>query len=224
MGQYYRVYTKTRTGSERVFNTEVWFNGDKKPDWIKEEYPSNTDHYGCGCKLMEHSYMGNLFTTQFSMYLRTSDAVRLVWCGDYAMEDECKALGFEKSAVWANYKYEHRLRELGFDVCSKLYYTREPKEGELKYFINFSKKQYLDLEKYQRESSVRYEWADSDLCIYPISLLTTLGNDRGLGDFHKGYIGYESVGIWAGDFVTISEEVPEGFEEFTVRFIEKTED
>lgn len=212
MGQYYRIFTQFDDLEIRIFELKLYFNLSGAPDtpdwateWLKED--SFGDYYPPGLKLMEHSWLDSRFMRAFNNYLYEHHPMRVVWCGDYATPKECNDLGFCYNWIWKRDAFRERL-----------IYEGEKNVDKFKYFVNKSKNLYLDLEKYRQECTDEEGW-----CISPISLLTALGNDRGGGDFHKGCIGYESVGTWAGDYVTILEEKPSGCEEFNVRFIEREE-
>ncbi|MBR1807062.1 MAG: hypothetical protein IJ774_11860, partial [Selenomonadaceae bacterium] len=57
--------------------------------------------------------------------------------------------------------------------------------------------------------------------IHPLPLLTAVGNDRGMGDFHEGGVGYEHVGTWAWHLISISAKAPKRFEELKLAFKER---
>ena len=151
----------------------------------------NYEHYN-GVKLMEHSWWRNDFCEAFTKTL-LDKPTRVAWVGDYAEEDECNELGFSYNGVWNRKKFRY-IKALDFPLAN------------FKYLVNNTKKIYVDLQKYYK-ASVNDGW-----CIYPISLLTAVGNDRGGGDFHDsdGNEGYSDVGAWAFDeiFVTNKEPAP----------------
>lgn len=224
MGQYYRIYTQFEDGEEYVFEPRVYFKEDI-PDWADQAWLKKDEHGTfdwSGVKLMEHSWMKNKFTQQFSLYLYWNIPMRVVWCGDYAEPDECKTLGFEPDRVWNTKEIE------------PLYYQGEEYLPKLKYFVNESKKLYLDLNRYVKNNTytnssswtvegvkTTKEWEE---CVYPISLLTALGNGRGGGDYGKCYPDFDKVGSWAGDLVTIVDKRPAGYKPITVNFKEKQEE
>lgn len=219
MGQYWKVYVELPNVKPMVFNTDICFEKDNIPEWAEDYLYGEGDnkYYSQGCKLMEHSWIDCAFAEQFSLFLYEYGPARVVWCGDYAKPDECKALGFEYSTVWGT--------DNSYPEVDKLMYIAPKDLDKVKYFVNRTKKLYLDLEKYKKNSTYVKKYSNGEYteCIYPVSLLTALGNDRGLGDYHEGYPGYEQVGSWAGDLVDITDEKPEGYEEFTVKFMEKKE-
>ena len=152
-------------------------------------------------KLMEHSWWRNDFCCAFAKTLLDKPA-KVCWCGDYAEQDECEELGFDYNKVWGQNK-GYGIKSTDFTLDS------------VKYLINNDKQIYLDLQKY-KTSCMHNGW-----CIFPISLLTALGNDRGGGDFHEGNEGYSDVGAWAFDEIYISNELPDGYKEEEYTFIEE---
>ena len=52
---------------------------------------------------------------------------------------------------------------------------------------------------------------DDGYVIYPISLLTAIGNGRGGGDYWKTNKDYDLVGSWAFDEISIEDEIPSGY-------------
>ena len=180
MGQHYKVIAR-RNGKDTVYSRDV-----------DGEYTM--------AKLMEHSWWGNRFCTAFAKTLLDKPA-KVCWCGDYAEEDECEALGFDYNKVWGENK--------GRGIKSTKFTL-----NDVKYLINNDKKIYLDLEKYHKNCTV------DGWCIFPISLLTALGNDRCGGDFHDGNEGYSDVGSWAFDEIYISNTLPDGYTEEEYKFIE----
>ena len=55
-------------------------------------------------------------------------------------------------------------------------------------------------------------------------LLTAVGNDRGSGDFHEGNIGFEFVGLWAWNLISISDSAPKSFKKFDLVFAKHDEE
>ena len=181
MGQYYKVITR-RNGKDKMYNRDV-------------------DGKYTMAKLMEHSWWLNDFCRSFAETI-VDKPTRVCWCGDYAEEDECEALGFHYEQVWGNRK-GYGIKSSNFSLDS------------VKYLINNDKKLFVDLKKYY-EKSLNDGW-----CIFPISILTALGNDRGGGDYHKNYATcYNLVGTWAFDEIYLSNELPEGYEKLDVFFKE----
>lgn len=151
-------------------------------------------------KLMEHSWWKNDFCRAFAETLVDKPA-KVCWVGDYAEEDECEALGFTYHRVWE-----------GSAVSIK---ASDFKMEDVKYLINNDKKLFVDLKKYYEKS------VDDGWCIFPISILTCLGNDRGGGDYHEECATcWDSVGSWAFDEIYVSNTLPEGYKELDVYFKE----
>ena len=156
-----------------------------------------------GAKLMEHSWMLNplMMAVAAEMY---KWPMRLLWCGDYAEDDEVRdaTLGALGSNPW-NMEEEpnHAFAKIDFDYSGK-------------WLCNHSKKLAVDLDDYRRK-------ADKDgWVICPFSLLTALGNGRGGGDYHDTHVNYDEVGTWAWDLISIEDEKPGGYETYGVVFKE----
>lgn len=162
-------------------------------------YNRNVDDEYTLAKLMEHSWWRNGFCNAFAKTL-LDKPTKVCQCGDYAEEDECSALGFDYHKVWGRNK-GYGIKSTDFSLDS------------VKYLINNDKKIYLDLQKYHERCN------NDGWCIFPISLLTALGNDRGGGDFHEENEGYSDVGAWAFDEIYISNTLPDGYteEEYTFK-------
>ena len=84
-----------------------------------------------------------------------------------------------------------------------------------KFLLNHDTKEYVDMEEYKEKSVDNDGWV-----IHPLPLLTAVGNDRGSGDFHEGNIGYEKVGRWAWQLLSISDTPPKSYKKFDLAFKE----
>ena len=173
MGQYYKVIVR-KDGKDTIYNRKV------------EGYDV------CAGKLTEFSWWGNRFCRSLAKTLLDSPG-KVCFVGDYAEEDECKALGFDYGSVWGDCA-EHSDSPASFlDLDS------------VKYLVNADRKEYVDLPNYKAASTVD-GWT-----LFPLAILTALGNGRGGGDF--GNEDDPSVGSWAFDSVYFTNELPEGYEE-----------
>ena len=154
-----------------------------------------------GAKLMEHSWWENRFCKALAATI-VDNPMRVCWCGDYAEDEECQQLGFAYSDVWGDVR------------CEEI--APSPKGFSLdnyKYLVNHDKKQYVDLTKYRKAATDKVGW-----CVFPVSILTALGNGRGGGDYHRED---ELVGSWAFDTIEITSDSAkiEGFNEIEPVFI-----
>lgn len=200
MGQYYHVITEDKNGKRECYNIQnlKWLESKKngKPDY----------HFYNGLKLMEHSWWRNGFCNAFASTL-VDNPKRVCWVGDYAEPKECEALGFKYDEVW------HRNEKDYIFVNEE---ANEFKMEDVKYLVNNSKKVYVDLKDYYKKSKINdgaHEW-----CVFPISLLTALGNGRGGGDFREEN---SDVGSWAFDEIYLTNNLPDGLEKEEVSFIEQ---
>lgn len=171
-------------------------------------YDRSVDGEYTMAKLMEHSWWKNEFVCAFAEKLYNKK-VRVCWVGDYANEPE--DFNFDLQVNIPNYN-EVWGDEIKLEGVSQSNFTLDNK-----FLLNHDTKQYIDLNEYRKKSMDKDGWT-----INPLPLLTAVGNDRGGGDFHKGYIGYENVGIWAWNLLSISDTVPKSFKKFNLVFKEET--
>ena len=205
MGQYYKA----------VFLTE-----NNKPLASVSSYD-----FGCGAKLMEHSWAKNPMVRFVERQLMVVPQ-KVVWAGDYADHEdpstltpmEIKVLADEESEYWnskvikekgANlYSLSETIGKLTHDESVKNKYDHEFKEVaplNVKYLINHDKKQFVDKSKTPKDAE---GWQ-----IHPLPLLTCEGNGRGGGDFRGES---DLIGLWARNRISVAtkkSDIPKGFEE-----------
>lgn len=161
-----------------------------------------------GAKLMEHSWWENPLVNSFAAQLYNRKC-RVLWVGDYASKpddfkfDGCSAEHIPSyQDVWGE-----NVRAIGLGSTKfKL---------DNKFLLNHDTKQFVNLNEYKAASIDKEGWV-----IHPLPLLTAVGNDRGMGDFHKGGVGYEHVGTWAWHLISVSDKAPKRFEELKFAFKE----
>ena len=170
-------------------------NKDENLEWtMQSTYFRKTRDFNFrnGLKLMEHSYYKCDLIEAFSHYIY-KNPTRVWWVGDYSdpiVADEKVLRDMIKGD------------EYDFDIL-------EPFDYSDVYCINHTKKIAFKMVSNPTNDTV-----------YPVSLLTAVGNDRGSGDYHKG-TNFELVGTWAGDEISLDTEIPEGYTEInTIEFIE----
>lgn len=153
-----------------------------------------------GYKLMEHSWWANSFCKFISSKIK-DNPMNIAWIGDYAEPDEIKASGFPEDVTQGN---EKSGKPVTFELDS------------VEYLVNHTSKEYVLLKKYKKLSN-NGRWI-----IYPISLLTAIGNGRGGGDYHHENPNYDMVGGWAGDLIELTNDKNkiEGYSELDVYFKE----
>ena len=144
-------------------------------------------------KLMEHSWWMNP-TCNAVAKLLYKKAGYLFWCGDYA---------------------DDAIAKFSLNVSNE-YSLPNPDDFTLdnKYLVNWTKKTYIDCNAYKERSKDSDGWV-----IFPLSLLTALGNGRGGGDYSGRDMDY--IGAWAGDQISVEDEKPNGYEEEEVSFMEE---
>jgi hypothetical protein len=197
--------------------------------------------FGSGLKIMEHSWMKNPFVRFVEKQL-IDNPQKLVWAGDYAdkekpetiTDNEIKALADEKSEYWNSKK----LKEEGvniYSLCetiSKITHNEDVEDKynhefsektlaplNLKYLINYDKKEYVDKTKVPTDKD---GWK-----IHPLPLLTCEGCGRGGGDFHinedLNQGNTNLIGSWARNKIGVAfkkTDIPKGFKEINFDLIE----
>lgn len=220
MGQYFRIYTRTQDGIEKVFEPDVYYRGEFPTPLSKQALSEGRKpHYlSFGYGLIQHSWIKSELAKAFNYYLYSNPPMNVVWCGDYSQEEECRELGFEYQRVWGLTVYGECIKKTKID---KLQFPNKEQRkvfDKMNYFVNYTKKLYLDFNKYEYFSIILDNRNFLNECMYPVSLLTALGNGRGGGIYCACYPNFDKVGAWAGDLVSIEETPPEGFSEFEVVF------
>ena len=160
-------------------------------------------------KLMEHSWWQNPFVNAFSEFLY-NEPRRVAWVGDYA--DEPDDFDFPNCSAFYVPSYD----EVWGDSVSAIGVASTDFTLDGKFLLNHDNKQFVDLNEYKANSIDKHGW-----CIHPLPLLTAVGNGRGGGDFHEGNTGFDYVGIWAWQLISIEDKPPDDFSKIDIRFIEK---
>lgn len=180
------------------------------------------DKYGLNCKvfdrsvdgkytfakLLEHSWWQNPFVNAFSEFLH-NEPRRMIWCGDYA--DEPNDFNFSNCSAF----YVPSYGEVWGDSVSAIGVASTDFTLDCKFLLNHDTKQFVDLDEYKVNSIDKHGWI-----IHPLPLLTAIGNGRGGGDFHEGNTGFEFVGLWAWQLISIEDKPPDDFSKTDIRFIE----
>lgn len=175
---------------------------------LKEDYRSNNPviesitswNYGCGAKLMEHSYVGNPFVERAIGLLQDNPGSRFVWAGDYADP----ANGDTETEDSPNI---YTLCE-GHDAPAS---KRSEETRTPKYIINLDKGKFVRIPR--RDPGF--------FRIHPLPLLCAAGNDRGGGDYHHG-TNFGKVGSWTYDHIALgyNNKDIKGYEEMDCEFVE----
>ena len=160
-------------------------------------------------KLMEHSWWQNPFVNAFSELLYNEPS-RVAWVGDYA--DEPDDFDFPNCSAF----YVPSYKEVWGEVVKPIGVVSSDFKLDGKFLLNHDTKQFVDLNEYKQASTDKHGWT-----IHPLPLLTAVGNDRGGGDFHEGNIGFEFVGSWAWQLISIEDKPPDDFCKIDIKFIEK---
>jgi hypothetical protein len=169
---------------------------------ISDEKKGERVFYPDMLKLMEHAYTDDRIAQAVTYELK--NPVCVAWVGDYADDatDNPVLLGYWKTA-WKDGKKDE---PEGYD-------TFEDK----KFVVNYDKRQYMDISEYMSKCKDK-KW---NCTIFPVAILTSVGNGLGGGDFYPDQISTkELIGAWAGDLLQITDEVPEGFKKISPVFRE----
>lgn len=157
-----------------------------------------------GLKLIEHSWWYNPFCSTIAKKLFDKPH-KIAWVGDYSNEDSdrLQELGIDYSKIWGE---ENERAEI-----SKLR-RNELDLDTVKYLVNVDKEIFIDLKEYKEASQDR----DGN-ALFPLSLLTALGNGKGGGDYF-GEEGEGFVGYWANDTIYFSNTEPKSYEKVDISF------
>ena len=141
--------------------------------------------YNNGLKLMEHSYVGNKFVNTFATLINDENGkykgYPMAWAGDYSDE------------VVGDKNYYYIALEQGTDENVK-----DLKANEYRYFINKTKKEFVDIEDCPKVE---------DMIVHPLPILTCLGNGRS-HDYVPKEEDKEYIGSWATDVIVASNKCP----------------
>ena len=190
MGQYYRAILGDAFG----LNCKVF---DRSVDG---EYTF--------AKLLEHSWWQNSFVNAFSEFIYNEPS-RVAWVGDYATEPD--DFDFPNCSAF----YVPSYGEVWGDRVSAIGVSSTDFTLDGKFLLNHDTKQFVDLDEYKTACTDKHGW-----CIHPLPLLTAVGNDRGGGDFHEGNTGFDFVGSWAWQLISIADKPSEDFSKFPLVFKE----
>lgn len=150
--------------------------------------------YDSGSKLMEHSWMRNDFVKAFENMIY-NNPMPITWCGDYA------------DAVDGTDEGDNF-----YSLCedkTQVTPTTVLAQTKSRYVINHDTKKYVDKLTVPKDKD---GWQ-----IHPLPLLTCEGNGRGGGDFKSDS---ELVGSWSRCLISVSEELPEGYDELEFNIAE----
>lgn len=191
MGQYYTGYLEQKGEEPFIFNLKV-----------DGEYTLS--------KLMEHSWWKNDAVNAFCNLIYHNPG-KVSWVGDYA-DTETRLV--DKGIITQNRLetiYQRAMHSDNTKGLSKVSFCLDNK-----FLVNHTRKEYMDLNRYW-EKCEQKGW-----CIHPVPLLTALGNGLGGGDFYiHSRIGYDDVGIWADQELSIEDDIPKEYREVLYQFMEK---
>lgn len=146
---------------------------------------------------MENIYIGDYMMNTVSKDLFERKG-RLLWCGDYAENDEIKIADLTVKSIWS----------VKGDLMKKTRF----RVNDL-YLCNHDTKEYIDMKRYIGAND------DNDFIIHPLSLLTAIGNNKGTGDYRG--TNEDKVGLWFWNLISFEKEKPKEYSEFEILFIEE---
>lgn len=211
MGQY---YTPALAQDEKVyvFNNRTALVTDED----KEEYKKNSYYNYHGSKIMAHSWVGNHFVNGIAKRIFNKPG-RLAWVGDYTEEKDIKGSDAVPFPITSEKVLEVDEQTNEPNIKYVKYVRYNPNFNlEGMYFVNLTKKEYIDMSAYIKRST-----SDDGWCVNPIPLMTSTGGDQGGGDYHEGLIDQHIVGTWQCDLVKLTKRKPgKDFKELDVIFNE----
>lgn len=173
MGQYYKVAMVKETNVKVI-----------EPDW---------------CKLMEHSYYGNLSMRRIE-YLLLNDSYRVMRIGDYSEVS---------SLVWT-YKWEDFEDMFRRDENDKEWLlTRDVSKNY--YLVNLSRREFINMTKQEMRKDLQDSfWR----VVHPLPLLCRTNTEEAGGDYHSE-VNHDKIWLRAGDKIIIYASEVELEESFT---------
>ena len=209
MGQYYKIIAKNTETNEVFYNARVLKGYQKYINEMKKKHPKMYWDTHFGAKLMEHSWNSCQLMTSVAAMLKKGK-FRLIWCGDYAEDDEIKDISngeADYDMLWGDDNYK-KAKEDG--------HIKFVNRCSLKgcYFLNHTKKEYIILDDYIAKAEHKED--RGTWCISPIPLMTAVGNGRGGGDYDG--VNFDKVGSWAWDEISIKKEFPYDFKKLDIYF------
>lgn len=164
-----------------------------KPISLESKEYLYTHDYGCGLKLMEHSYIGNEVMNTVESLLIPGGAwykTPIVWAGDYADAEPGYGEGKDGPNLYSLAGRDKKIQP-----------PSERVDEKYRYLTNHTKRLVIDL--------ITIKPDEEGWQIHPLSLFTAEGNGRGGGDFH----GKDNrIGTWARDILSLEDHICEGYQ------------
>ena len=204
MGQYFRG---------------IIFNEDNT---IKKTYCIYS--YKTKSKLIEHYKVSNYYIDEYIHQLGNDYfGCKFAWVGDYAdnsyYEESTKYLDkiCANNAEKEGYIPQTPNKFSNFYIHKELHFLKNYQEftektpienlSKYRYLINLDKKQYIDLSLFNEGD------------IHPLPILCSDGNGKSDSDYDGTNMKY--VGKWAYNHIGASNEIPENYNEFKIKFTSK---
>lgn len=166
-----------------------------------------------GAKLMEHSWMGSPCCRGVTEQLQLHGPCRLAWVGDYVKDADFDEAFRAARRIPADVALLKRTDVFGETVLKVgLHGPGAALDGRV--LVNLEQRVYIDVDEYCAAAQLA-----ADDVVYPLSLLTAVGNGRGGGD----YLGtcMDFVGAWAWNLISVAAEPPDWFTNVCPVFVER---
>ncbi len=159
-----------------------------------------------GLKLTEHSWVGNDFMQGVCKKIHNKPSY-VYWVGDYfdPSEDEAKSemssdcVSVDFASLWRK-KNAKELQDT-FDISDKYLVNHD-----LKVYVNMC--DYIDMLTCGKTH-------DKDWVQHPLSLLTAISNGKGGGDYDVEGLNADSIGVWKGCLLEITDNIPKDYIDVT---------
>ena len=179
-------------------------------------------------KLTEHSWIINSFTDSVLQDLQDNGPARIAWVGDYADHESFCPEGLDEKEYMERYDAAWNDAEtvtgaIGQTKPVKNITINDEDDHDIRFrakdlmdycLVNLTKRRFMFLGDY-----IAHDTAARRASLFPLSLLTAVGNGQGGGDYQGACM--KSVGSWAFDEIALvrKDELPEGLaEEKDVQF------
>ena len=171
-------------------------------------------------KLTEHSWIINDFTDSVLQDLQDNGPARIAWVGDYADHESFCPTGMDEEEYMERYDAAWNEAEtvtgaIGQVKPVKNVIINDEDDRDIRFrakdlmdfcLVNLTKGRFMFLGDY-----IAHDTAARRTSLFPLSLLTAVGNGQGGGDYQGACM--EAVGSWAFDEIALvrKDELPEGF-------------
>lgn len=141
-----------------------------------------------GCKLMEHSYYGNLSMRRIE-HLLVSDSYRVMRIGDYS----------EVSPFVWTYKWEDFEDMFVRDEETNKDCLLEHEEWKYYYLVNLCRREFINMKRQEQNENLKDSfWR----VVHPLPLLCRTQTEEAGWDYHSE-VNADKIWLWAGDKIVV---------------------